>query len=141
MTDTMRDHKAIAAAVVQAACETDPADAEHPDTILIRTGDLEAAVRDVLLAKSQEPDEAAVERVARAIYEADADAAGLTGLSWDEVRSTQELHIYYECARAAIAAYKGGSDASTLTGFRAITPTSPAHAAVLEDLARRIDDE
>ena len=26
-------------------------------------------------------------------------------------------------------------------GFRAITPSSPAHAAVLEDLARRIDDE
>ncbi len=26
-------------------------------------------------------------------------------------------------------------------GFRAIRPTSPAHAAVLEDLARRIDDE
>ncbi len=26
-------------------------------------------------------------------------------------------------------------------GFRAITPTGSAHAAVLEDLARRIDDE
>lgn len=26
-------------------------------------------------------------------------------------------------------------------GFRAIKPTSPEHAAVLEDLARRIDDE
>lgn len=37
--------KLIAAEVVQGACETDPADADHPDTILITTGDLEAVVR------------------------------------------------------------------------------------------------
>jgi hypothetical protein len=40
-----RDAKAIAAAVVQSACETDPADPEHPDTILISCEDLESHVR------------------------------------------------------------------------------------------------
>lgn len=39
------DFKAIAAAVVQSACESPPADHEHPDTILISTEDLETIVR------------------------------------------------------------------------------------------------
>lgn len=37
--------KTIAAAALQAACESDPADPEHPDTICITTGDFEAIVR------------------------------------------------------------------------------------------------
>lgn len=40
--------KVIAAAVVQSACETDPADHEHPDTIAISTGDLEQIIRSVV---------------------------------------------------------------------------------------------
>lgn len=37
--------KAIAASVVQSACETDPADPGHPDTVCIDVADLEAIVR------------------------------------------------------------------------------------------------
>lgn len=44
MTD-WKDAKAIAAVVVQTACETDPADVDHPDTIFISTHDLEEIVR------------------------------------------------------------------------------------------------
>lgn len=40
-----REAKAIAAAVVQSACETDPADPDHPETILISCEDLESLVR------------------------------------------------------------------------------------------------
>jgi hypothetical protein len=42
---TLASIKAVAAGVVQSACETDPADPDHPDTILITTGDLETIVR------------------------------------------------------------------------------------------------
>lgn len=41
----VREAKAIAAAVLQSACETDPADPEHPDTIMITCDDLESIVR------------------------------------------------------------------------------------------------
>ena len=44
--------KRIAAAVVQSACETDPADPDHPDTILITTDDLEIIVRNAVAAKA-----------------------------------------------------------------------------------------
>lgn len=40
--------KAVAAKVVQDACETDPADPEHPNTIMISTDDLEMIVRQAL---------------------------------------------------------------------------------------------
>jgi hypothetical protein len=40
-----RDAKTIAVEVLQSACETDPADPEHPDTIMITCGDLESIVR------------------------------------------------------------------------------------------------
>lgn len=43
-----QDAKAIAASVVQSACETDPADADHPNTILICTDDLETIVRNAV---------------------------------------------------------------------------------------------
>lgn len=43
-SDTL-DAKAIAASVVQSACETDPADPEHPDTVCIEVADLETIVR------------------------------------------------------------------------------------------------
>ena len=37
--------KEIAASALQAACEADPADPEHPDTVMLTTGDLETIVR------------------------------------------------------------------------------------------------
>jgi hypothetical protein len=40
-----REAKVIAAAVLQSACETDPADPEHPNTIMITCEDLESLVR------------------------------------------------------------------------------------------------
>lgn len=43
--DAVRKAKAIAAAVVQSACESDPADPEHPNTIAITCDDLECIVR------------------------------------------------------------------------------------------------
>lgn len=39
------DAKAVAEAVLQSACETDPADPEHPDTVILTCGDLESLVR------------------------------------------------------------------------------------------------
>ena len=36
---------------------------------------------------------------------------------------------------------KSTSTPKSVSGFRAIKPTNLAHAIVLEDLARRIDDE
>lgn len=45
------------------------------------------------------------------------------------------------CSRSWIDGCACPPDPEEKTGFRAIKPTSPAHAAVLEDLARRIDDE
>ncbi len=41
----MMGAKEISAAALLAACESDPADPEHPDTICITTGDLETIVR------------------------------------------------------------------------------------------------
>lgn len=43
--DSRPDAKNIAAAAVQSACESDPADPEHPDTICISTDDFETIVR------------------------------------------------------------------------------------------------
>lgn len=37
--------KEIAASALQTACETDPADPEHPDTVMLTTGDFETIVR------------------------------------------------------------------------------------------------
>jgi hypothetical protein len=66
MTDTLErareldaKAKAIAASVVQSACETDPADPEHLDTVCIGVADLEtivrAAVADALEAIGGQP--------------------------------------------------------------------------------------
>ena len=41
----LADVKAIGASALQSACETDPADPEHPDTICITTADFEVTVR------------------------------------------------------------------------------------------------
>ena len=41
----LADMKEIAASALQTACESDPADPEHPDTICITTGDFETIVR------------------------------------------------------------------------------------------------
>lgn len=43
-TDTL-DAKAVAASVVQSVCETEPANPDHPDTVIIEVTDLETIVR------------------------------------------------------------------------------------------------
>lgn len=51
----------------------------------------------------------------------------------------QVLHAKLCTIRATLARHR--AQGSEPIGFRAIKPASPYHAAVLEDLARRIDDE
>lgn len=133
---------------------------EAPVTVTQAKHPLEAALDGLGLVLTDDPDfdhdeqtfgKAMDVAFARIAADQSASPSGLVEMSdieWLNIKHSRansqgdhaKQRMLERLLRAALAAPATAGEGEK-TGFRAIKPASEAHAAVLEDLARRIDDE